>query len=169
VTVGGLEVPTYRPQPTSVGAEKPWAAALKSKQLLAAVCLQQLYFKTGRWQCDFLANQKTAMGRNRSLEIAPGSSPSRRRDRAIKGAVDAGTELFGWQVSRLVGATPRDPAVPLALGFEIQGHPSLNLSMRNSGSRVTPPIQVRASPGDQATGQPHWLWESVLGHHAINR
>jgi hypothetical protein len=66
VTVGRLELLTYRPQPTSVGAEKPWAAALKNKQLLAAVCLQQLYFETGRWQFDFLANQMTAKGRRQA-------------------------------------------------------------------------------------------------------
>jgi hypothetical protein len=62
--VGRLELPTYRPQPRSAGSEKPWAAALKIKQLLAAVCLQHLYFETGRWQCDFLADQMTAMGRD---------------------------------------------------------------------------------------------------------
>jgi hypothetical protein len=67
VPVGRLELPTYRPKPTPAGAEKLWAAALKSKQLLAAVCLRQLYFETGRWRCDFLVNQMTAMGRSSRL------------------------------------------------------------------------------------------------------
>jgi hypothetical protein len=65
VPVGRLELPTYRPQPTPAGAEKSWAAALKNKQLLAAVCLQQLYFETGHWQRDFLIDRMTADGRNR--------------------------------------------------------------------------------------------------------
>jgi hypothetical protein len=64
VPVGRLELPTYRPQPRSAGAEKLWAAALKSKQLLAAVRLQQLYFETGHWQRDFLIDPMTARGRN---------------------------------------------------------------------------------------------------------
>jgi hypothetical protein len=45
------------------GAEKSWAAALKNKQLLAAVCLQRLYFEIGHWQRDFLIDRMTARGR----------------------------------------------------------------------------------------------------------
>jgi hypothetical protein len=62
VPVGRLELPTYRPQPTPARAEKPRAAALKSKQLLAAGRLQQLYFETGHWQRDFLIDRTTATG-----------------------------------------------------------------------------------------------------------
>jgi hypothetical protein len=65
VPVGRLEQPTYRPQSTPAVVEKPRAAALKSKQLLTAVCLQQLYFETCRWQGDFLIDRTTGMGRDR--------------------------------------------------------------------------------------------------------
>jgi len=60
--------------PTS--AARSSATALENEHLRAAVGLWRLYFETGRWRGDFLADAMTASGRDVEFEAKPGSSPS---------------------------------------------------------------------------------------------